>query len=102
MSHVVDERGGVITITPAALSQIVVRAAERVHGVRVRLPLPRRRVDVALKDDRARVEVALAVRYGEVLPERAREVQRAVADALGEMCAFEVDRVEVTVEELER
>jgi uncharacterized alkaline shock family protein YloU len=102
MSRVVDEPGGAITITPAALSQIVVRAAERVDGVRVRLPLPRRRVDVVLQDDRARVELALAVRYGEVLPERAREVQRAVADALSAMCAFEVDRIEITVEELER
>ena len=102
MSHSVDEGRGTVTISPAALSQIVVRAAESVDGVRVRLPLPRRRVDVALRDGHARVELALAARYGAVLPERAREVQRRVADALGRMCALEVDAVEVTVEELER
>jgi uncharacterized alkaline shock family protein YloU len=101
MSHV-DGDDGTITLSPAALSQIVVRAAESVDGVRVRLPLPRRRVDVALQDGRARVELALAVRYGAVLPDHAREVQRRIAAALGRMCAVEIDAVEVTVEELER
>ena len=101
MSQIADE-DGTITIGAGALSQIVVRAAESVDGVRVRLPLPRRRVDVALHDGRARVELALVVRYGAVLPERAREVQRRVADALIRMCAVEVDAIEVVVEELER
>jgi uncharacterized alkaline shock family protein YloU len=86
-----------VTITPNALSQIVVRAAESVDGVRVRLPLPRRRVEVG-----QRIELAVAVRYGEVLPDVARRVQREVADALEAMCALHVDAVEVTVEELER
>jgi uncharacterized alkaline shock family protein YloU len=86
-----------VTISPNALSQIVVRAAERVDGVRVRLPLPRRRVEVG-----PRIELALAVRYGEVLPDVARRVQREVADALSMMCAMHVEAVEVTVEELER
>jgi uncharacterized alkaline shock family protein YloU len=36
-----------------------------------------------------------------VLPEVARDVQREVADALGRMCGFTVDGVDVAVEELE-
>ena len=91
-----------VTVTPAALSQLVVHAAERVDGVRVRLPLPRRRVEVALEEGRARVELELAVRYGEVVPDVARRVQQEVADALTRMCGVDVDAVEVTVEELER
>jgi uncharacterized alkaline shock family protein YloU len=102
MTHVVDERGESITVSPGALSQIVVRAAESIEGVRVRLPLPRRRVEVVLRDGHARVELALAVRYGEILPDVARDVQHRVADALARMCAVDVEAVEVTVEELER
>jgi uncharacterized alkaline shock family protein YloU len=102
VTHVVETDDGSISVTPAALSQIVVRAAESVDGARVRLALPRRRVDVAFREGAARVELVLSVRYGEVLPELAREVQRRVAAALGGMCGVAVDAVEVTVEELER
>jgi uncharacterized alkaline shock family protein YloU len=87
-----------VTITAAALSQLVVRAAEQVDGVRVRLPLPRRRVE--LHDDGVALE--LAVRYGLPLPEVAREVQQAVAAALSGMMGLDVKAVDVSIEELER
>ena len=88
-----------VKVTDNALTQIVVRAAEAVEGVRVRRP--RRKVDVAIEHGRARVDLELAVAYGKVLPEVARDVQRGVADALTRMCAVTVDTVDVSVEELE-
>ena len=86
-----------VTVTPAALTQLVVRAAEQVDGVRVRLPLPRRRIEV--RDGSVALE--LAVRYGLVLPAVAREVQRSVADALSGMMGLDMKAVDVSIEELE-
>jgi uncharacterized alkaline shock family protein YloU len=91
--------GGAVRITDAALTQIVVRAAESVPGTRVRRP--RRHLDVLIEDSRARVELELAVAYGQVLPELARKVQERVAAALTTMCGVDVTAVDVSVEELE-
>ena len=91
--------GGTITITPAALTQIVVRAAERADGARVRRP--RRGLEVELEGGHARVELELAARFGLVLPDLAREVQEQVSSALEDMCGLVVDAVDVSVEELE-
>jgi uncharacterized alkaline shock family protein YloU len=88
-----------VRVTDGALTQIVVRAAEAVEGARVRRP--RRKVEIAIADGVARVELELAVAYGKVLPEVARAVQREVADALSRMCDLAVDAVDVSVEELE-
>ena len=88
-----------VKVTEGALTQIVVRAAEAVEGARVRRP--RRKVEVAIENGRARVDLELAVAYGKVLPEVARDVQREVADALTRMCEVAVDAVDVSVEELE-
>jgi uncharacterized alkaline shock family protein YloU len=88
-----------VRVTDGALTQIVVRAAEAVEGARVRRP--RRKVEIAIADGVARVELELAVAYGKVLPEVARAVQREVADALSRMCDVAVDAVDVSVEELE-
>ena len=82
-----------ITITDAALSQIVVGAAEQVEGVRVR-----RRRGVEPQD--GRVTLSLAARYGTVLPDLARDVQTRVADALSTMCDLQVS-VDVSIEELD-
>jgi len=87
-----------VRVTDAALTQIVVQAAQAVDGARVRRP--RRHLDVALADGEARVSLELAVAYGRVLPEVARDVQQRVADALGTMCAVTVIAVDVSVEEL--
>ena len=82
-----------LTITDAALSQIVVGAAEQVDGVRVR-----RRRGVEPQD--GRVTLSLAARYGTVLPDLARDVQTRVADALSTMCDLRVS-VDVSIEELD-
>jgi len=88
-----------VRVTDGALTQIVLRAVEGVDGARVRRP--RRKVEVAIDDGHARVDMELSVVYGKVLPDVAREVQREVADALARMCDLTVDAVDVSVEELE-
>ena len=82
-----------LTITDAALAQIVVGAAEQVDGVRVR----RRR---GVEPEDGRVSLSLAARYGTVLPELARDVQARVAEALAAMCDLRVS-VDVSIEELD-
>ena len=98
--HTIREEAGSISVTPSALSQLVIHAAEQVDGARVRRP--RRGLDVSVADGRAHVELELAARFGLVLPDVAREAQRAVADALSEMCGLDVTAVDVAVEELDR
>jgi uncharacterized alkaline shock family protein YloU len=99
MSYVVDEPAGTITFTSSALAGLVVRAGERVDGVRVRRG--RRRLEVDVAEGSAHVRLELGVRYGEVLPELARHVQAEVAHALATMCAVRVESVDVSVEEVE-
>jgi uncharacterized alkaline shock family protein YloU len=99
-THVIQEQSGTITLTPAALAQVVVRSAEEVDGAR--LHRPRRGLEIDVSDGRARVTLELSVRYGEVLPEVAGAVQRSVADGLSSMCGLDVDAIDVSVEELER
>ncbi|HEY5099666.1 MAG TPA: Asp23/Gls24 family envelope stress response protein [Gaiellaceae bacterium] len=88
-----------VKVTEGALTQIVARAVEGVDGARVRRP--RRKIGIVVDEGHVRVDLELAVQYGKVLPEVARDVQREVADALGRMCDFTVDAVDVAVEELE-
>ena len=97
--YVLREDGGSIDVTSGALTQIVQRAAESVEGARVRRP--RRGLDLRLEDARVRVELELAVRYGIVLPDLARDVQQRVADALSAMVDLDVEAVDVSIEELE-
>ena len=87
-----------VKVTGAAVTQIVVRAAEEVGGARVRRP--RRHLDVEIAGGSARVDVELTVEYGKVLPDVARDVQERVAAALGTMCGVTVSAVNVAVEEL--
>jgi len=88
-----------VKVTDGALTQIVVRAAEGVAGVRVRRP--RRKAAIEVEGTRARVDLSLAIAYGKVLPDVARDVQREVADALERMCGLAVDVIDVSVEELD-
>jgi uncharacterized alkaline shock family protein YloU len=97
--YVLREDGGSIDVTAGALAQIVQRAAESVEGARVRRP--RRGLGLRLEDGRVRVELELAVRYGIVLPEAARDVQARVAEALEAMVDLDVEAVDVSIEELE-
>ena len=75
------------------------QAAEAAGGARVRRP---RRLGLEIEDGGARVELELAVGYGRVLPEVARDVQLRVGEALRRMCGLEVRAVDVSVEELDR
>jgi|ERR671936_1619440 uncharacterized alkaline shock family protein YloU len=95
---VLSEPAGTIVVPAATLTRIVVRAAERVDGARVRRP--RRGVEIELSDDSVRVSLQLAARYGCVLPELAGAVQEEVAHAIAEMCGVQVRRVDVAIEEL--
>ena len=88
MTVTIVSEDGTVTVTDAALAQLVHTAAEQVDGVRVR----RRRTAIALE---------LTVAFGRVLPEAARAVQERVASALGTMCGVTVNAVDVTVEELD-
>ncbi len=90
---------GSVTVSPAALSQLVVQAAESVSGAQVRRG--RRRLEVDVADGHARVRLELSAEYGVVLPRLARKVQERVADALATMCGVEVDAVDVSVEAVE-
>ena len=99
MSIILDERLGVVTVPGGTLTALVVAAAQRVNGARVRRP--RRDVDVHIDGTRVHVGLALSARYGVVLPELAHDVQLSVAAALSEMCGVEVTAVDVTVEEVE-
>ena len=95
---VVTEPEGTVCVPAATLARIVVRAAERTDGARVRRP--RRAVDVEVTGDSAAVTLRLAARYGTVLPQLAEEVQGHVARALEQMCGVEVRSVDLAIEEL--
>jgi uncharacterized alkaline shock family protein YloU len=97
--HVITSELGSVTIVRAALAQVVVRSAEQVEGIRVRRP--RRGLEIALDDDRARVSVELAARYGVVLPDAARDVQARVAEALRTQIGLHTTAVDVSLEELD-
>lgn len=91
-SLVLSETGGTITIAGEVLDRIVRRAAEEVDGVKVR----RRGLDV--KD--GRVTLPVTVRYGEVLPVAAEQVQARVAESLRAACGLEGAAVDVSIDEL--
>jgi uncharacterized alkaline shock family protein YloU len=99
MSYVIEEGAGTITVAPAALAELVVKAAGTVEGARVRRG--RRRLDVNLSKGDPRVRLELVARYGLVLPAVAREVQGKVSEALATMCAVTVAAVDVSLEEIE-
>jgi uncharacterized alkaline shock family protein YloU len=100
MTHVVRNQDGTITLTDAALTYIVVQSAESVEGARVRRA--RRKVGIELDGPQVRVELELAVAYGNVLPEVAQDVQLRITDSLTRMCGLDVSAVDVTIEELDR
>lgn len=97
--HVIPGPHGPIRIGGDALSALVVTAAERVGGARVRRP--RRGLDVTVTAGRARVELELAAAYGHVLPELGQAVQAGVAAALRESAGLAVEAVDVSFEELD-
>jgi uncharacterized alkaline shock family protein YloU len=99
MSLVLPEPQGTITVTPPALTGLVIRAAEAVDGVQIRRG--RRRLDIDVELGEANLRLELTARYGLVLPEAARDVQERVAAALTTMCAVRIGSVDVSVEEVQ-
>ena len=99
MSLILEEAGGTIIVTAPALASLVTKAAEEVDGARVRRG--RRRLDIDISRERARVRLELTARYGVVLPELARGVQERVAEALTAMCRVTIETIDVSVEEVE-
>jgi uncharacterized alkaline shock family protein YloU len=89
---VLTESGGTITIMGDVLDRIVRRAAEEVDGVKVR----RRGLDVK----EGRVTVPITLRYGEVLPATAEQVQARVAESLRSSCGLDPSAVDVSIDEL--
>jgi uncharacterized alkaline shock family protein YloU len=87
---------GTVTVTPAVLEHLVVQAAQSVDGARVRRP--KRSVEVGHSEGRASVSFELVVEG--VVPDVAKAVQERVADALAAASGLEVERVDVSVEEL--
>jgi uncharacterized alkaline shock family protein YloU len=98
-SYTISADGGAITVAPAVLEQIVIGSAEAVEGARVRRP--RRGLDVAVEDGRARVTIELAVRFGLALPDVAHEVQERVGESLLGICGLDTTAVDVAIEELD-
>lgn len=96
--HTIRGPHGSIRIEGDALSTLVITAAERVEGARVRRP--RRGLDVSVAGGTARVELELAAPYGAVLPSVARDVQTNVAAALLDSAGLAA-AVDITIEELD-
>ena len=90
---------GAITVAPAALERLVVQAAQSVNGARVRRP--KRSVEVEHGEGCASVSFELAVERDVPVPELARAVQERVAEAVAATSGLEVERVDVSVEEIE-
>jgi uncharacterized alkaline shock family protein YloU len=97
--HVIGGPTGSIRIEGDALAALVVAAAERVDGARVRRP--RRGLDVTVAQGRARVTLELAARFGATLPALGRDVQASVAAALRDSAGLAVESVDVSIDELD-
>jgi uncharacterized alkaline shock family protein YloU len=97
--HVLKSPHGEIRIEGDALAALVISATERVDGARARRP--RRGLDVSVANGAVQVELELAAGYGSVLPELARAVQESVTEALRTAAGLTVERVDVSIEELD-
>ena len=89
---------GTITLTAAAVTELVASAARSVDGVRLRRP--RRSVEVRHADGRASVSLELGAPHGEPLPELAHAVQERVGRALAQVTGLEIDGVDVEIAEI--
>ena len=98
-AHVIRGPQGEVRIEGDALAGLVLAAAERVDGARARRP--RRGLDITVVDGTVTVELELAARYGSVLPELARAVQERVTEVLRSSAGLTVERVDVSIEELD-
>ena len=86
---------GSITLTAAAVTELVASAARSVDGVRLRRP--RCAVEVRYAEGCASVSLGLAATPGRPLPGLARAVQERVGEALAQVTGLEVERVDVEI-----
>ena len=89
---------GSITLTAAAVTELVANAARSVDGIRVRRP--RRAVEVRHAEGRAWVSLELGASPGAALPGLARALQERVGEALAQVTGLEVERVDVEIAEI--
>ena len=89
---------GSITVTAAALAELVASAARSVDGVRVRRP--RRAVEVGSRTAARRSRSSSARCTGSRCPSWRVAVQERVGDALARVSGLEVERVDVEIEEI--
>jgi uncharacterized alkaline shock family protein YloU len=89
---------GSITLTAAAINDLVASAVRSVEGVRLRRP--RRAVEVRHSDGRAAVSLELGATHGQPLAELALTVQERVGEALTRVSGLEVERVDVEIAEI--
>ena len=89
---------GSITLTAAALTELVASAARSVEGVRLRRP--RRVVEVRHADGHGSVSLELGAAPGQPLPGLARAVQERVGERLAQVTGLEVERVDVEIAEI--
>jgi uncharacterized alkaline shock family protein YloU len=90
--------GGSITLTAAAINELVATAARSVEGVRLRRP--RRAVEVRHADGCASVSLELGAKHGQPLAELALAVQSRVGETLARVSGLEVERVDVEIAEI--
>ena len=95
---VFDGPEGSITVTAAALIDLVAAAARSVEGVRLRRP--RRSVEVRHGDGHAAVSLELVAPHGELLAELAHAVQERVGRGLAAASGLEIERVDVEIAEI--
>ena len=89
---------GSITLTAAAVTELIASAARSVDGVRLRRP--RRTVEVRYAEGCASVSLELGVTPGRPLPGLARGVQERVSEALAQVTGLQVERVDVEIAEI--
>jgi uncharacterized alkaline shock family protein YloU len=92
MTLVVATESGTVSIPDAVVVGIAVRAAEGVHGIRVRR---RRTIDL----DTGVVRLSVAAERGEALVDLAESAQEQVAATLKTMCGIDAT-VDIRVREL--
>jgi len=89
---------GSITLTAAAVTELVASVARSVDGVRLRRP--RRAVEVRYAEGRASASLELGASPGRPLPRLARAVQERVGETLAQVTGLEVERVDVEIVEI--
>jgi uncharacterized alkaline shock family protein YloU len=89
---------GSITLTAAAVTELVASAARSVDGVRLRRP--RRGVEVRYAEGSVSVSLELGATPGRPLPGLARAVQERVGETLAQVTSLEVERVDVEIAEI--